>query len=76
LLLHSGVPASGLAMPTDCVWRSGSGGELWIGDRDSASSGLGGRAELIVNCANEDFDWPHGTKRFFGRRVLFAASGV
>ena len=45
------------------LWRSKGGAELWVGGQWDAFSGLDGRAQLIINCANEDFEWPEDVAR-------------
>ena len=37
------------------IWDSVTGGLLWVGGWEDAKSGLDGWAELIINCANEDY---------------------
>ena len=52
------------------IWDSGTGlaawatgGELWVGGWEDAKSGLDGWAELIINCANEDYAFPYWIQR-------------
>ena len=53
------------------IWDSGTtglaawatGGELWVGGWEDAKSGLDGWAQLIINCANEDYAVPYWIQR-------------
>ena len=52
------------------IWDSGTGGQLWVGGWEDATSGLDGWAELIINCANED------CVPVLDQEVLLRVSGV
>ena len=36
---------------------------MWVGGADDAANGLTGRANIIINCANQDFMFLRGVKR-------------
>ena len=61
--------------PAGCIWRNSAGAELWVGGKEDAADGLRGRAKLIINCANVDYDFLKGTRRFVCR-VMFWSSGA
>lgn len=74
-LLRSGIPVSTIMARwpsrfcAGLIWEGPAGAELWVGGQDAAASGLDGRANLIINCANEDYDYPETIPRFVAKSL-------